>query len=82
MANGLTQTNKIARGSYAEQERARESQREVERRCIDIQTTCTRTDRQANGWTDGRTLLVPKVAIVTEKVLNSVKAGGFISEAD
>ena len=70
-ADGLSQTNKIAR------ERARESQRQLERES-QRQLNGAReeiwsyldnlfTDRQTNGQTDGRTLLVPKVAIATEK---------------
>ena len=58
IADGLSQTNEIARGGRGDRERARESQRDLEGargskrelgwRYRAIQTTCTRTNRQTD----------------------------------
>ena len=79
MADGLSQTNKIARESQRDLERdlegARESKRELEKaRGSKSELEGAREEIQSylyNLFTDkrtnGRTLLVPKVAIATEK---------------
>ena len=71
MADGLSQTNEIARGGRGDRERAREIQRELEgareSQDGDIELFRQLVHGQTNRQTDGRTLLVPKVAIATEK---------------
>ena len=62
MADGLSQTNKIAREIQRELDGARESKRGD-----------MKPFRQLVYKKNGRTLLVPKVAIATEKISKSIK---------
>ena len=71
MADGLTQTNKRLEGDYIEREGAEKAQRELEGAREEIWSYLDNlyTNKQTDKQTDGRTLLVPKVAIATEKYL-------------